>query len=300
MVRERLGEAAARGRGEQRGVEAALLANEGGQQGGVDPADPPWAMMAAGTGRGRAAAGSPAGWSARGTRAGRAGAQGLGHGDGARDIPPAGEQQAAGEGERRIGEREEIAHRRRPLVPDAEGEQHLLRPGERLVPQRPAPHRHLGQPQEGSGAAVGEQDLLQPALGRPPRPSRVAAEQQPGAVEVVDAARGGQPAALGGGDAGERLAGEPRPGRAGERVIGVGAQDVQIPGHRLRAVLLQLRQPAAPVVDLQAVVAAAQARLRQPGPDALAPAADEIRGGEEEGRPRRFGPPLGPLPVSFS
>ena len=35
-----VGEAAARGRGEQRGVEAALLADEGGQQGRLNPADP--------------------------------------------------------------------------------------------------------------------------------------------------------------------------------------------------------------------------------------------------------------------
>ena len=79
----------------------------------------------------------------------------------------------------------------------------------------------------------------------------------------------------------------------GERMVGIGAQEVQVARHRLPAVLLQLRLAAAPVVGLQAIVGAAEPSLRQPGSGAVVPAPHEVRGGEEEGGPRRLAPPLG-------
>src|SRR6185295_18973686 len=116
-----------------------------------------------------------------------------------------------------------------------------------------------------------------------------AAEQQPGAVYVVQVPRGGEAAALRLRRAGERLGGEPGLGRAGERVMEIGAEHFEVTGDGATVVALQLGQPAAPIGGLQPVVAAAESRLAEPRADAVAPAADEIGGGEKERRPRRLG-----------
>src|SRR6185295_6677492 len=128
----------------------------------------------------------------------------------------------------------------------------------------------------------------------------VVAEQKPGAVDVLDAARGGEAPAGRRRVAAQVLALQAVVGGAREGVERIGAQDRQVGGDGGRWVLLELGQAAAPVADLEAVVrlglgrrrAARRAREIEPRSRPVAAAAGQVGGGEEERSPPRRLPPL--------
>ena len=178
--------------------------------------------------------------------------------------------------------REEGGDRRRPLAPDPQGEERHLRRAGGSAPEGPARDRHLGHPEEGRRVRRRREGLEEAGAGLAAQGVAVA-PQEPGAQQVLRARRGGQPAGLGGRGAGEARRLQPDGGRLAHGVEAVGPQRLEVGGDRCRRIAGELGQAPPPVGDLDLVLPRPAGGLDEPAAGAVAAAAHEVRGGEEEG-----------------